>query len=320
MNNSYKIVIALIIVVFISLLAYQKLKRPSFPVPKSNSQQPGAEPKPLIPLDEILDGGPGKDGIPSIDHPKFISLAEANSQFQTDGPGLVVQINGEAKFYPYQILVWHEIVNDTVGNTPVLISYCPLCNSGIVFERKVKGQVVEFGVSGKLYNSDLLMYDRKTESLWSQITGRAVVGPLTGTELTQLEANAVSYKTFAEKFPSGRVLSKDTGFSRDYDRNPYGNYAQTPGTIFPVKRTDQRLQPKAKILGIEVSGKFKAYPEDVLKAKGTITDTVNGHKLELKDNGGLVSISDLTAGANLLAKPTFWFAWFAFHPNTELYK
>ncbi len=297
-------------------LAYQKFMPKKFAIEKPQSGQI----KHSIPLDEIFDGGPGKDGIPSIDHPKFITTAQAKNDLQLDGSGLAVSINGDSRFYPYQILVWHEIANDTVGGTPVLVSYCPLCNTGIVFERKINGETVEFGVSGKLYNSDLLMYDRKTESLWSQILGQAVVGLLTGTELKQLEADDISLQTFIQKYPQGKVLSKDTGFARDYDRNPYGNYSQTNDTLFPVKRQDSRLTPKAVIYGVEVNGTFKAYPKETLKIRGTVSDIVNGHKIEIRYNDGLISISDITGGMNVLAKPSFWFAWFAFHPDTELYK
>ena len=273
-----------------------------------------------IPLEDILDGGPGKDGIPSIDQPKFIGVNEAKSVFKEDGQGLVVSIGSDSRFYPYQILVWHELVNDTVGGTPVLVSYCPLCNSGIVFERKINSEVAGFGVSGKLYNSDLLMYDRKTDSLWSQISGEAVVGPLTGAGLTQLEANVITLQVFSKKFPQGKVLSKDTGFTRDYERNPYGNYSQTKETLFPVNQEDSRLNPKTVVYGIEVGGNFKAYPEEVLKAKGLIKDALNSHAIELSYNEGLIEINDITAGMNILVKPSFWFAWFAFHPSTEVYR
>lgn len=317
MSQKYLITIA-VVVLLGGLVAY-RFSSKKFNLSKSGTPKVTTL-KHSIPLNEIYDGGPGKDGIPSIDHPKFISLAEAKNQLQLDGSGLAVSIGGDSRFYPYQILVWHEIVNDTVGDIPVLVSYCPLCNTGIVFERKADGKTVEFGISGKLYNSDLLMYDRSSESLWSQILGEAVVGPLMGTKLKQLEANDISLSTFIDKFPQGKVLSKDTGFSRDYDRNPYGNYSQTNDTLFPIKNSDNRLSPKTVVYGIEVGGKFKAYPEDTLKSKGMIKDTVNGHPIELHYNDGLISIDDQSSGSNLLAKPGFWFAWFAFHPDTELYK
>lgn len=308
-----------IVVLALAWLGYQKFKHPNIMLPKENSQAASAL-KHSIPLDEIFDGGPGKDGIPSIDRPKFIALAEAKSEFKPEGLGLVVSLNGEDRFYPYQILVWHELVNDQIGQTPVLVSFCPLCGSGLVFERKINGEAVEFGVSGKLHNSDLLMYDRKTDSLWQQILGEAVVGELTGAQLKQLDAGVIPFKIFAQKFPQGKVLSKDTGFSRDYDTGPYGNYDESNTIIFPVKNQDKRLLPKTRVLGIALNGKFKAYPVDVLRDKNQITDSLAGHKLELNYNDGLVKIFDQTENKEIIPINNFWFAWFAFHPDTELYR
>jgi len=275
--------------------------------------------KHLISLDEIYDGGPGKDGIPSIDSPKFVSVDEALKTFQKSGFGLSVELNGEARFYPYQILVWHELINDKFGDFPVLVSFCPLCGSGLVFDRRVNGQEVEFGVSGKLHNSDLLMYDRKTDTLWAQILGKAVVGPLTGMQLKQLPASVVDFETFSQKFKNGKVLSKNTGFNRNYDTGPYGNYDTNDSIYFPIKNSDSRLHSKTRVLGIEIDGQFKAYTLEDIEEKGVIQDTFNNHQLEIKYNGGFVEIKDKTTNQSLVPVNTFWFGWFAFHPDTEVY-
>ena len=146
-----------------------------------------------VPFDEILGGGPPKDGIPSIDKPKFISIAEANKFLEDNEPGIALDIDGVQRFYAFQILVWHEIVNDTIGGKRILVTYCPLCLSGIVFDPVVGGERVEFGTSGKLWNSNLVMYDRKTDSSWSQILGEAIVGNMTGTRLAVLSSDMMRY-------------------------------------------------------------------------------------------------------------------------------
>lgn len=317
--NFFTIIAFGVIALILAWLGYQRFRHPNISLPKENSKQAETL-KHSIPLDEIFDGGPGKDGIPSIDSPRFISAAEAKSEFKPEGLGLAVSLNGEARFYPYQILVWHELVNDQIGQTPVLVSFCPLCGSGLVFERTINGEAVEFGVSGKLHNSDLLMYDRKTDSLWQQILGEAVVGELTGTQLKQLDASVIPFKTFAEKFSTGRVLSKDTGFVRDYNSGPYGDYDTSQRIIFPVGQKDARLHPKTRVLGVAINGKFKAYPLDAVQAKGRVSDTFANHQLDIDYNGGIVKIFDKTAQQAVVPVNNFWFAWFAFHPDTELYQ
>ncbi|MBI4160268.1 DUF3179 domain-containing protein, partial [Candidatus Wolfebacteria bacterium] len=176
-----------------------------------------------VPLDEIVGGGPPKDGIPSIDRPKFISVGEASEQVSDAEPGLALEIGSVSRFYPFQVLVWHEIVNDTIGGRRILVTYCPLCLSGIVFDPVVNGERVEFGTSGKLWNSNLVMYDRKTESLWSQILGEAIVGEMTGTQLKVLPSDQIRFGDWRKFHPSGEVLSRDTGATRFYGQDPYGD-------------------------------------------------------------------------------------------------
>lgn len=277
-----------------------------------------------IPLEEILSGGPGKDGIPSIDAPAFWSKTEADDFLGSDDPGIGLTLAGESRFYPYRILVWHEIVNDTVGGKPVLVTYCPLCATGIVFERLVDGVPQEFGVSGRLWQSNLLMYNRagteKEESLWSQVLGEAVVGIHTGAKLTIVPSDITRWSDWKKAHPETTVLSTDTGASRNYGRDPYGDYYTSESVSFGATFRDTRLHPKALVHGIELKGKFKAYSDEALKAAGgEIKDSFAGAAIRaIPTNGGGVRFE--AEGKPLPSIPGFWFSWIAVHPETELYQ
>jgi len=271
-----------------------------------------------IPLDEILSGGPSKDGIPSIDDPKFVSASGANF-LKADDVGLGLSLNGEERFYPYQILVWHEIVNDRVGDTPVLVTYCPLCATGIVFKREVEGVEQEFGVSGRLWKSNLLMYNRgEEESLWSQVLGEAVVGEHTGQKLEIVRASTVRWGDWKKEHKGTKVLSKDTGALRVYGQDPYGDYYTSESVSFGATFSDTRLHPKAFVLGVELDGVFKAYDKEAL-VEGETKDTIAGKEVLITKNAiGEVAMS--VAGVELPYAGGFWFSWLAVHPETELYK
>jgi hypothetical protein len=278
-----------------------------------------------VPLNEIVSGGPPKDGIPSIDHPKFVSAKEASKWLSDDEPGIALEIDNVNRFYPFQILVWHEIVNDTINGKRVLVTYCPLCLSGIVFDPLVKGERVEFGTSGKLWNSNLVMYDRKTDSLWSQILGEAIVGEMTGTKLKVLQSDIIRFGNWRKLHPHGEVLSRDTGAIRFYGQDPYGDYYTTPGTYFPVGKKDNRLGEKEFVLGIVLNGKAKAYWPQAIKKAGKIEDVFQGKTIiaqyendidavrlfEKKSDGTLERINPFGS---------FWFSWVAAHPDIELLK
>lgn len=278
-----------------------------------------------VPLNEIVGGGPPKDGIPSIDNPKFVPISEATDFLNDHDPGIALNIDDTARFYPFQILVWHEIVNDTINGQRVLITYCPLCLSGIVFDPVVQGDRVEFGTSGKLWNSNLVMYDRKTDSLWSQILGEAIVGDMTGTQLKVLPSDITRFGEFKKLQPEGSVLSRDTGATRFYGQDPYGDYYTTPGTYFPVGKKDDRLGDKDFVLGIIINRKAKAYWPEAVKKVGEITDQFGGMTIvaryekeidavrlfEKKADGTVERINPFGA---------FWFSWVAAHPDTELLK
>jgi len=174
-----------------------------------------------VSLTSILPGGPPPDGIPPIDHPHYASITAASQFLAPREPVIAVSAGGRARAYPLQILIWHEIANDTLGGVPMAVTYCPLCNSAIVFDRRVAGRTLTFGTTGNLRNSDLVMWDRQTESWWQQFSGDAIVGQLTGTRLTELDSQTLSFAAFRVRYPRGDVLSRDTGFQRPYGQNPY---------------------------------------------------------------------------------------------------
>ena len=275
-----------------------------------------------IPLNEILSGGPGKDGIPSIDNPKFVSTKDADEYLTDTDVGLGLVFNGVERFYPYQVLVWHEIVNDNIKNDRVLVTYCPLCATGIVFDPKVNGVAQEFGVSGKLWQSNLLMYNRtaieEDESLWSQVLGEAVLGVSTGQKLKVLPADTVQYGAWKKAHPNTEILSRETGAIRNYGRDPYGGYYTDESVSFGATFNDDRLHPKAFVLGIEIDGKFKAYEREALKVGITNDTFVSKNIIINKSEAGVVEI---TADSEPIPHVDgFWFSWLAVHPETELLK
>lgn len=281
-----------------------------------SSDVPGAEN-----LKKLRQGCPVKDCIPSIDNPKFESIQEADTWL--DGSDIVFSVTykGETRAYPQKILNWHELVNDEIQGGPILISFCPLCGSALAFDRKVDGQTLEFGVSGKLHNSDLVMYDRQTESLWQQITAEAIVGEHIGKKLKQISMDGMRWNQFKDQFPDAKILSRDTGFSRDYSTYPYGNYEQDASVFFPVEGgVDNTIHPKTVVYGVEINGKFKAYPENKVKdQKSNIKDNIGGIEVEVGYRNGMVNVTRADTGEEVVATRLFWFAWKSFHPDTELY-
>ncbi len=244
---------------------------------------------------ELVSGGPGKDGIPAIDEPTFVSVDEAASFLDDREPVIVVEVNDEARAYPVQILIWHEIVNDTVGDVPLAVTYCPLCNSAIGFEREVGGTIHDFGVSGLLRNSDLVMYDRQTESWWQQFTGEAIVGSLTGTVLDFVPASTVSFADFKTAHPAGLVLSRDTGFDRDYGRNPYVGYDDTTDPFLFQGEADGRLPPAERVVAVELNGETVAYPFSALTDRLVVEDAVGGRPIVVFFQPGTKSALDASS-------------------------
>jgi hypothetical protein len=246
-----------------------------------------------VPLSEIMPGGPPRDGIPPLDTPKFVWLAEGDGFLKDQEPVIAFELNRDARAYPLQILIWHEIVNDTVGGVPVAITFCPLCNTAIAFDRRLDGRVLDFGTTGNLRHSDLVMWDRQTESWWQQITGEAIVGELTGKRLTFLPAAIVSWREFKATHPHGQVLSTDTGFDRDYGNNPYTGYDDIDERPFLFRGTiDQRLPPMERVVTVCINEAYAAYPFSRLQQQPVVMDTVGGTPLVVFWQKGVTSALD----------------------------
>lgn len=200
---------------------------------------------------EILSGGPPKDGIPSIDKPDFVALSEASEWLKDNEPVISLEVNGDARAYPLQILMWHEIVNDVIGGQAVSVTFCPLCNASIVFDRTVDDEVLDFGTTGRLRRSDMVMYDRQTESWWQQFTGTGIIGKMNGVVLRQLPSNIVSFADFKKQFDDGRVLSRDTGVQRRYGENPYVGYDDINARPFLFRgEISDRLPAMERVLAL----------------------------------------------------------------------
>jgi hypothetical protein len=277
--------------------------------------------QPLIPESEIYHGGPPRDGIPSIDDPIFISPDQAEFLKESDRV-LGVTFNGISKAYAIRILNYHELVNDDFNQHPVVVSFCPLCGTGMAFDASIDGKTKEFGVSGLLYNSDLLMYDRQSNSLWSQIEGRAISGPAKGQRLKRLVVDHTSWKSWHQRHPNTLVLSDKTGYSRNYQSSPYPVYSTSKALYFPVSHSDKRYHPKEVVVGLEINGKFKAYPfVELAKGTGVLKDTFEGEKVTIEYNAEARSARVTDENKALLPSLTaFWFAWIAFHPETAVFK
>jgi hypothetical protein len=304
-----------------------------------------------IPYGKIKAGGPPVDGIPSLDRPDRVPVSESQRLKSRDRL-LVVSVDGNTVGYPIRILNYHELVNDVVGDRPVLITWCPLCGSGMVFDRRVDGEAHSFGVSGLLYQSDVLFYDRTTDSLWSQLEAKAVVGPKTGTELTRVPHVSMAWSNFRREYPNGHVLSFETGYERDYSRNPYSRYRQQSDVMFPVENRDRRLGNKDSVVGVELNDHSVAYPRKRLENRRVVVDRLGEQAIVLLNQGGAIRAYKITdAAADVLRKmdgspaeqgwtitedaliepgdrrhprlehtDSYWFAWATFHPGTDLWR
>jgi len=265
----------------------------------------------------LLQGCPRKDCIPSIDNPEYESIASANEWLGDQDVIFALDYKGVQRGYAQKILNRHEIVNDVVASDPLAITFCPLCGSALAFDRTVNSEVTEFGVSGKLHNNDLIMYDRNTDSLWQQITGEAIVGELFGVRLKQVPLSGMRWTDFKEEFPNAEVLAR-AGAGRQYDAYPYGDYEQDPSPLFPMEY-DQTIHPKTVVYGLEHEGEFKAYPQDKIKEEATIEDNLGGVAFKISYNGGDIEAINLETGEEAVLTRLFWFAWKAFRPGTDLY-
>lgn len=282
--------------------------------------------KSSVDFKEILSGGPPKDGIPSIDSPQFVDLSDERIRdMAPTEPVVGVIIDGEARAYPIAVLTWHEIVNDELAGVPITVTYCPLCNSSIVFDRRLDGRVLDFGTTGKLRNSDMVMYDRQTESWWQQYLGEAIVGELTGKRLKMLPSRLESFENFKNRAPNGRVLVPNDPTMRSYGQNPYAGYdsagfpflyrGDLPGYINPMIRV------------VVVDGKAWAFP--LLIEKGAVKDgnleitwsKGQNSALDARTISEGVDVGNITArrgGKDVVHDVTFAFVYHAFHNGKRI--
>ncbi len=274
----------------------------------------------LIPAAQIHHGGPPRDGIPALTNPKLIDARDATYIRNTDRV-LGIVINGEARAYPINILNHHEIVNDLIDDKHIVVTYCPLCGSGVAFDGNINGKKLEFGVSGLLYNSDVLLYDRQTESLWSQLMAKAISGKMKGTRLKTLPVDNTSWKNWQRLHPDTQVLSNKTGYQRDYRRNPYWGYDATEDVYFPLTNRDKRFPTKELVAGLEWQGKYRAYPfSELLKAPSSFHDPFAGNVFRVTFNKvDKTARIETRTGKVVPVTVSYWFAWAAFHPQTEIY-
>lgn len=285
---------------------------------------------------EIVSGGPPKDGIPSIDKPIFKTVADGSELIDKD-PVIGLAIGGDARAYPLRILIWHEIVNDTVGGIPVTVTYCPLCNSAVVFDRRAAGQVLDFGTTGKLRNSDLVMYDRQTESWWQQFTGEAIVGSLTGTELKLVPARLESFAEFKARHPDGKLLVPNDPNLRDYGRNPYVGYDGGSAPFLYRGDYPKDIEPMARVVVVRPpSGKPLAVTLELLRRKGRLdlgaieivwragqSSALDHWEIAKgQDVGTVTAFKNEGDGSrvDVVYDVTFAFVVFAFHPDIFILK
>ena len=272
-----------------------------------------------VDLAEVYRGGPGRDGIPSIDAPNFVPVAAAD-YLQDDDVVIGVVRGGVARAYPIRILIWHEVVNDAIGHDAFAVTYCPLCGTSMVFDRAAGGRLRTFGVSGLLYHSDVLLYDRETKSLWSQLGLRAVSGPADGTPLEWQGSEHMTWAAWRARHPEGQVLSTDTGYRRDYTTHPYGPYFETDATLFPVPRPRRELDDKALVLGVLLDGRAHAWAIAALPDGKSLPDRIGDTPVHVRWDAThrhpRVTKAD---GTELPVVLAYWFAWAAFYPDTGLW-
>ena len=279
----------------------------------------GDDTKKSVALEDLHQGCSRRDCIPSIDAPNYIA-ASATDFLADDDVVIALSWKGELRAYPARILDHHEIVNDTIAGTALAITWCPLCGSAVGLHREIDGQVTEFGVSGLLYNSDLVFYDRRTNTLWDQVTATGIVGPLTDSKLEFLPVTMTTWGRWRKQHPDTMVLSTDTGFDYDYSVDAYARYRSSSNLMFPVRQTDDRVRPKTVVFGFDLGDTTIAFTEALLTEQQSVSHDLGGHTLVVTMNDDGTVLLETGDGRSHAPIRLFWFAWFTFHPQTELVK
>lgn len=321
---------------------------------------PMAAPQSAVSARDIIPSGPAKDGMPAITDPSFVSVPAADQILKEEGLGIDVATGGKRRFYPFQILVWHVAVNDMINGKPALITFCPLCQDGGVYDRSLNGVALEFGTAGKVWNSSTLLYDKTGGTLWTASGMMAVEGSLAGTRLAPMPSRVMSWNAWKRAYPDGLVLAREPGGERDYTLDPYGTYATDRNILFPIVRPDERVPVKSVVFGLMAGGESAAYRADDVTRMGELDDTVGGVPVALwpeansgvagfdrrvsgrtltffrsKDGSMLdhetgsawnrdgVAIAGTLKKSRLTSIPldrSFWYCWAGEHPETKLYK
>lgn len=274
----------------------------------------------LIAPSDIRSGGPPRDGIPAINKPKYVSAAKAD-WLKAEDWVMGVVIDGDARAFPIRILNWHEIVNTKWSGKPYVVSFCPLCGTGMVFRAESEGQDLEFGVSGLLFQSDMLLYDRQSDSLWSQIMAQAVTGPMKGNKLELINSSHTTFAAWLQRYPDTTVLDINTGYRRNYNRDPYQGYAKSQRLFFPVKSDfPSKYHPKDEIIGLEYAGRTLAIPYRELSEVTTVYNWEGKQwTIQWRDDVPEAWVED-ELGKQYPTVRSFIFAWYGFHPDTSLYE
>ncbi len=272
-----------------------------------------------VALEDLHQGCSKRDCIPSIDAPKYVAASAADF-LADDDVVIALSWKGEHRAYPARILDHHEIVNDTIAGTALAVTWCPLCGSAVGVHREIDGQVTEFGVSGLLYNSDLVLYDRTTNTLWDQVIATGIVGPLTGSKLEFFPVTMTTWGRWRKEHPDTLVLSTDTGFDYDYSVDAYAKYRESSQLMFPVRQTDDRMRPKSVVFGFDLGDTRIAFTEALLSEQKSVSHELDGHTLVVTMNDDGTVALETENGQGYTPIRLFWFAWFTFHPQTELVK
>ena len=273
----------------------------------------------IVPPDQIRDGGPAKDAIPAVLEPQFVKADRATFLESNDKViGVVVQ--GRARAYPIKILNWHEVVDDSIAGTPLAVTFCPLVQGAAVYRREAAGKTVVLGVSGKLYQSNLVLYDAGTQSLWSQLEGQALAGPMAGQKLAAIPNTVMTWEAWRKKHPTTDVLSINTGYARDYGVDPYWGYEHGDQVVSPVTHLDERLSAHEIVLGVSAGGQDEAFPLSKLgDAAMPVRTRLGGMDLTISYDADSGAATASVSGKRIPIYNGYWFAWAAFHPKTTIW-